>query len=247
MINAILIDDETDGLDDLTEALVKYCPEINVKGAFQLPHDGITAIQQLKPELVFLDVQMPGMSGFEVLQALSPVNFQVIFVSAYDRYAIKAIRFSALDYLLKPIDVDELCQAVSRVKARLKPETFSVQSVIHHSHHDEGRIARMAVPVSEGIDFIETRDVIYCEADSCYTRIHLVNGQVKVVTRVLKDFEELLSESDFCRVHNSFLINLVHVKRYVKGEGGYAVLTGDRHVDISRRRKEEFLSRLHRL
>jgi two-component system LytT family response regulator len=247
MINAILIDDEPDGLEDLQEALETYCPEVSVKGAFNVPQEGMEHIKKIKPDLVFLDVQMPGMSGFELLQKLAPVPFNVIFVSAYDRYAIKAIKFSALDYLLKPIDVDELMQAVSRVKERMAPASYSLQSVVHNAQHGSGRIERLAVPSTEGIDFFDVKDIIFCKADSCYTRIHLTNHQTKVVTRVLKDFEDLLSESGFCRVHNSFLINLSHVKRYIRGEGGYAILTDDHHVDISRRRKEEFLSLLNRL
>lgn len=247
MIRSILIDDERDGLDDLKEALEKYCPEISIVATFNVPAEAVEAIQTLKPDLVFLDVQMPGMSGFELLQKLSPVPFNVIFVSAYDRYAIKAIKFSALDYLLKPVDVDELLHAVSRVKEKMSSANYSVQSVLHNTRHDGGHIDRIAVPSTEGIDLFYTKDIIFCEADSCYTKLHFANKQSKLVTRVLKDFEDLLSESGFCRVHNSFLINLNHVKRYVRGEGGYAILTDDHHVDISRRRKEEFLSMLNRL
>ena len=247
MINAILIDDERDGLDDLRETLEKYCPEVSVKGTFNVPTDGLEAIKKIKPDLVFLDVQMPGMSGFELLQKLSPVTFNVIFVSAYDRYAIKAIKFSALDYLLKPIDVDELIQAISRLKERITPTPYSLQSVFHNTQQTSGRIERLAVPSTEGIEFFDVKDIIFCKADSCYTHVYLTDRQNKIVTRVLKDFEDLLSESGFCRVHNSFLINLTHVKRYVRGEGGYAILTDDHHVDISRRRKEEFLSLLNRL
>jgi two-component system LytT family response regulator len=181
------------------------------------------------------------------LEQLSPVSFDVIFVSAFDRYAIKAIRFSALDYLLKPVDVDELMRAVARVKERKTLNHFSVQSVLHNVQNKSGNIEKVAVPSSEGIDFFDVKDIIFCEADSCYTIIHLTYKKTKLVTRVLKDFEELLSESGFCRVHNSFLINIHHVKRYVRGEGGYVILTDDHHVDISRRRKEEFLSMLNRL
>jgi two-component system LytT family response regulator len=249
MINTILIDDERDGLEDLQEAIAKYCPEVSVMGAFNVPSEGLKAIQQLKPHLVFLDVQMPGTSGFELLQKLSPVSFDVIFVSAYDRYAIKAIKFSALDYLLKPVDIDELIQAVSRVQRRMfqLQHHSSVQSVIQNVQHHSGRIERLAVPSAEGIDIFDVDDIIFCKADSCYTHIYLVKGQRKVVTKVLKDFEDVLSDSGFCRVHNSFLVNLRHVKRYVRGEGGYVTLTDDHHVDISRRRKDEFLSLLDRL
>ena len=244
MINAILIDDEIDGLDDLKESIIKYCPDLSIKGAYQDPAKGLASIQELKPDLVFLDVQMPGMSGFDILQKLSPVSFQVIFVSAYDRYAIKAIKFRALDYLLKPIDVDALVNAVSRVKERMTPLPYSVQSVVQNVINPLGKLERLAVPSSTGIDFFNIQDIIYLKADDCYTRIYLVNVQSILVTKVLKDFEDLLTDSGFCRVHNSFLINLRHVKSYVRGEGGYVILTGNHHVDISRRRKELFLSQV---
>lgn len=247
MIYAILIDDEQDGLEDLQEAIEKYCPEISVRCACRNPLEGLEVIKQSKPDLVFLDVQMPGMSGFELLEKLSPVSFDVIFVSAFDRYAIKAIKFSALDYLLKPVDVDELVRAIARVKERKTQNHFSVQSALHNAQHRSGSIERVAVPSAEGIDFFDTKDIVFCKADSCYTMIYLANRKTKLVTRVLKDFEDLLSESGFCRVHNSFLINLRHVKRYVRGEGGYVILSDDHHVDISRRRKDEFLSLLNRL
>jgi two-component system LytT family response regulator len=247
MINAILIDDECDGLEDLQEAIVKYCKEINIVGVYTNPTDALQAIAQVKPNLVFLDVQMPGMSGFELLERLSPVSFEVIFVSAFDRYAIKAIRFSALDYLLKPIDIDELIRAVARVKER-KPETkFSIQSALHNASSRSNMIEQVAVPSATGIDLFQTKDIIYCKADGCYTVLYLTGKKSKLVTRVLKDFDDFLSESGFFRVHNSFLINLQHVKRYVRGEGGYVVLTDDHQVDISRRRKEEFLSILHKV
>jgi two-component system, LytTR family, response regulator len=247
MIKAILIDDERDGLEDLQESLAKYCKEINVLSAHTNPAEAVSDIAQLKPDLVFLDVQMPGMSGFELLERLSPVSFEVIFVSAFERYAIKAIRFSALDYLLKPIDVDELMRAVARVKEHKAGNSFSIQSALHNASSRSGAVEQVAVPSTEGIDFFQTKDIIYCKAEGCYTTLYLAGKQVKLVTRVLKDFEDFLSESGFLRVHNSFLINLKHVKRYVRGEGGYVVLTDDHEVDISRRRKDEFLSMLNKL
>jgi two-component system, LytTR family, response regulator len=249
MINAIIIDDETDGRETLTLAIEKYCTDITITGIYETPEQGLRAIRSSSPDLVFLDVQMPQMSGFDVLQQLSHIAFEVIFVTAYDQYAIKAIKFSALDYLLKPLDVDDLIHAIWRVKERLntRSNAFTYQSMLNNIQLKSGKIEKLAVPTLEGIDFFDTDDIIYCKAEGSYTALFLKDQKSKLVSKNLKDFENLLSESGFCRVHHSSLINLRHVQKYVKGEGGYVVLTGGHHVDISRRKREEFLSLLDKL
>jgi two-component system LytT family response regulator len=246
MINAILIDDEQTGLEALQLAIQKYCPDVVIKGVYNTPQQGLDGIRSLKPDLVFLDVQMPQMSGFDVLQQASPVTFDVIFVSAHDQYAIKAIKFSALDYLLKPVDVDELIHAVKKVKEKLnnKSNFFQYQSVLNNVQLRTGKIEKLAVPSLDGIDFFNTQDIIYCKADGSYTNLILKGNQQVLVCKNLKDFENILVESGFCRVHHSFLINLRHVQKYIKGDGGYVILTDQHHVDISRRKKEEFLALL---
>lgn len=246
MITAIIIDDEADGRDALQIALEKYCPEVAIAGIYATPEEGIAGIRQLKPSIVFLDVQMPQMSGFDVLQQLSPIIFEVIFVSAHDRYAIKAIKFSALDYLLKPVDVDDLIHAVKKVKERLHKEnnSYQYQSVLNNIQFKSGKIEKLAIPSLTGIDFFDTNDIIYCRADGSYTTLFLKDKQSCLVSKNLKDFENLLAESGFCRVHHSFLINLRHVQKYVKGDGGYVLLTEGHHADISRRKKDEFLALL---
>jgi two-component system LytT family response regulator len=246
MISTILIDDELSGLETLRLAIEKYCPEIAIKGSYQSPVEGLEKIRQIKPDLVFLDVQMPQLSGFDILQQASSSPFEVIFVSAHDQYAIKAIRFSALDYLLKPIDVDELMQSVRRVKESLNKRSslYRYQSVLNNIQLGSGRIERLAVPAADGIDFFNTADIIYCKADGSYTTMVLKNQQEVIVCKNLKDFENLLAQSGFCRVHHAYLINLRHVQKYIRGDGGYVILTGNHHVDISRRKKDEFLQLL---
>ena len=213
MINAILIDDEATGLEALQLVIEKYCPEVIVKGAYQAPQQGLEGIKKIKPDLVFLDIQMPQMSGFDVLQQASPVTFEVIFVSAHDQYAIKAIKFSALDYLLKPIDVDELLHAVKKVMGRLikKDNFYQYQSVLNNIQLKSGKIEKLAVPTLDGIDFFNTQDIIYCKADGSYTAIVLKNNRQTLVCKNLIDFENLLADSGFCRVHHSYLVNLRHV------------------------------------
>jgi two-component system, LytTR family, response regulator len=249
MIHALIIDDETDAREALRMTIEKYCPEVSLLGVYDTPQKGLAAIQELQPDLVFLDVQMPHMSGFDLLQQLSPLSFEVIFVTAHDQYAIKAIRFSALDYLLKPVDVDDLMRAVSKVQERLqqKNSTYQYQSVLNNIQYSTRKIEKLAVPTLEGIEFFNTDDIIYCQADGNYTRLFLKDKQSKLISKNLKDFESLLRESGFCRVHHSSLIHMKHVQKYVKGEGGYVILTDNHHVDISRRKKEEFLKLLDRL
>src|SRR5688572_5724664 len=184
MISAIIIDDEADGRDALRLALERYCPEIVIKNTCETAAAGVDAILKLKPELVFLDIQMPQMSGFDVLQKVSPVTFEVIFVSAHDQYAIKAIKFSALDYLLKPIDVHDLLQGVRKAKERLqlKKTQHQYQSVIHNIQFRSEKIKKLAVPSFEGIDLFELDDIIYCKAEGGYTTIYLKNKQSKLTS-----------------------------------------------------------------
>ncbi|RCR67742.1 LytR/AlgR family response regulator transcription factor [Larkinella punicea] len=243
MIKAIVVDDEADGRAAIAMALARYCPEVFIAESCETPEAGVRAIHAHKPDLVFLDIQMPRMSGFDVLQKLSPITFEVVFVSAYDRYAIQAIKFSALDYLLKPLDVDELIQAVRKVeeRLRLKNNPFGYQSVLHNLQFRDGKIKRLAVPALDGISFFDTDSIIFCRADGSYTTLYMRNKQQVVVAKKLKDFETLLAESDFCRVHHSALINVRHVQKYVKGEGGYVILSEGHHIDVSRRKKEDFL------
>lgn len=249
MISTIIIDDEADGREALKMAIKRYCPQIVIQQVCETPEQGLEAIRSLAPDLVFLDVQMPQMSGFDLLKLISPFNFEVIFVTAHDRYAIKAIRFSALDYLLKPVDIDDLRFALQKVKERLvKKNTYhQYQSVLYNLQHKAGKIERLAVPTQEGIEFFNTTDIIFCKAEGSYTHLILTQKRSQLVTRNLKDFESLLLETGFCRVHHTYLINMRHIQKYVRGEGGYVIMTDNHHVDISRRKKEEFLKLLDRI
>lgn len=249
MIRSIIIDDEHYGRLALKLALEKCCPDVEIIAICEGPEQGLKTIKSLQPDLVFLDVQMPNMTGFDLLQQLGPINFEVIFVTSHDQYAIKAIKFSALDYLLKPVDEDDLMQAVNKAKEHMQQtgSAYRYQSVLNNIHYRSGKIDKLAVPTLEGIDFYKTDDIIYCQADGNYTALFLTNHQKKLISKNLKDFENLLTGSGFCRVHNSFLINMQHIQKYIKGEGGYVVLTDEHHVDISRRRKESFLGMLDKI
>lgn len=247
MIKALIIDDEKHGRQSLQRALKNNCPDVEIMAALASPEEGISAIRKILPDLVFLDIQMPNMSGFDLLQHLAPIDFEVIFVTSYDQYAVKAIKFSALDYLVKPIEVHDLVQAIHRAKERLliKKSTHRYQSVLNNIQFRSGIIEKLAVSTLDGIDFFKTADIIYCEADGKYTTLYFTNHRKEVISKNLKDFENLLTDSGFCRVHNSYLVNMQHVQKYYKGDGGYVQLTEDHHVDISRRRKDAFLNRLN--
>ena len=249
MIRAIIIDDEQHGRQALLRALEANCPEVSVLAACETPEAGIARIKELQPNLVFLDIQMPNMSGFDVLQALTPVRFKVIFVTSFEQYAIRAIKFSALDYLLKPVDMDDLVHAVQRAKEHLHNGEGAqrIESVLNNIHHRTGKIDRLAVPTLQGIDFYKTDEIIYCEADGHYTSLHLPGGRIEVVSKSLKDFENLLSESGFYRSHHSALVNMTHIQKYIRGDGGYVVLTDGHSVPVSRRRKDAFIRLLDKI
>jgi len=248
MIRSIIIDDEPHGRHSLKNALVKYCPAVEVIAVCEDAEQGIETIKQMQPDLVFLDIQMPTMSGFDLLQQLDPISFEVIFVTSFDQFAVKAFKFSALDYLLKPVNPEELIQAVAKVE---NDSAVSIKnrfgSLLNNLHFKSGKIEKLAVPTSEGIDFFDTNDIIFCKAEGNYTIMFLTGNRKEVVPRTLKDFDNLLHTSGFCRVHNATLVNLTHVQKYIKGDGGYVILADGHHVDISRRKKEEFLSMLNKI
>jgi len=245
IIKTIIIDDEEDGREALRMA-ADYCPQLEIIAVCESAHDGLKAISEKKPDLVFLDIQMPHMSGFEMLQQLKTVDFQVIFVTAFDQYAIKAIKFSALDYLLKPIDIDELQTAVKKINVSENSDQNEYQLQALYKNIPKNKVVskRFAVPTLEGLLFLNSSEIIFCKADGNYTTIYLTGKRELVVSKALGDFEEFLESEGFYRIHHSYLININHLQEYVKGEGGYVKLTEGYHADVSRRKKEQFLKQL---
>ncbi|MVM33080.1 response regulator [Spirosoma sp. HMF4905] len=253
-LRAVLIDDETNAREALTNLLRILCPEVEIVGEAKNADLGIELIKKEKPNLVFLDIQMPGKTGFDLLASFDKVDFGVIFTTAYQEFAIRAFRFSAIDYLLKPIDPDELQAAVEKFKSQiagvnpqqlqiLQEHLDSTQSprLVERKKNDNQRIA---LPTAEGIHFVQMTDIIQCESLGSYTKFHLVKGAPIVVSRLLKEYEEILDNYYFFRVHQSNIVNLEHIKRYVKGDGGQVWMSDNTEIEVSRRRKEEFLSLL---
>jgi two-component system LytT family response regulator len=243
MIKAILIDDEVHCLDTLSILISDYCPDVQLMERCMSAKQGLTAIEKYNPELVFLDIEMPVMNGFEFLEQFKEIHFAIVFTTSYDQYAIKAIRFSALDYLLKPIDPKELIAAVHKVQTQKNlpsPEQF--QMLMSQVKHKEANFNKIAIPTSEGFELIPADQLVRCEADDNYTHLFLKNKNKIVACRTLKEVEEQLQDfSSFLRVHNSYLVNLNEVTKYVRGEGGYLVMSDGSTVNVSRSRKEALM------
>lgn len=243
MIKAIVIDDEVHCLETLNLLLKEYCPQVQLLEQCRSAKKGLEAIEKLKPDLVFLDIEMPTMNGFEMLEQFTEIPFAIVFTTSYDQYAIKAIRFSALDYLLKPIDPNELVNAVKKVQEqRHLPMAEQFQMLLKQVHGKNNQFNKIAVPTSEGFELIPADQLIYLEANDNYTHLFLKNKTKIIACRTLKEMEEqLLDFAFFVRVHHSYIVNLNEVTRYVRGEGGYLVMSDGSTVSVSRSRKESLL------
>jgi two-component system, LytTR family, response regulator len=245
MIKAIIIDDEMHCRKTLSILLKEYCPDVQVIEQCENGEDGVEAIKKSKPDLVFLDIEMPRMNGFEMLEQFSEIPFAVIFTTGYDQYAIKAFRFSALDYLLKPIDHEELKKAVLKVSRQvLYPLPQQLEILLQKIHHQPAAINKIALPTMEGLQMIPVDSIVSCASDRNYTAVLLKGKQKIIVSKILKDIEEMLEEYSFLRVHHSYIVNLNEISKYVKGEGGCLVMSDGSSVDVSRSRKEILLQKL---
>ena len=247
MIKALIIDDETHCVQRLQRLVEENAADhVAIIGNATSVENGIASIRQFDPDLVFLDVQLHDQSGFDLLEQLGEKNFGVIFTTAYEKYAVRAFRFSALDYLLKPIDAEDLVRAIQKVSAaHLQKDTADkLDALLHNFRNVHGSAKRIAVPVSSGLEFITVGDIIRCESSINYTTIFLQNKQQLLVAKTLKEFDELLGDYNFFRVHNSHLVNLSYIKNFNKGKGGYVTMTDGAVVEVSTRRKDQFLKRL---
>ncbi|MBK9632071.1 MAG: response regulator transcription factor [Saprospiraceae bacterium] len=244
-MKVLIIDDEQHCVKTLTWALQEYCSNVDIIGTAKNGEEGFEKINQLRPDLIFLDIEMPIMSGIDMLEKFEKIDFKVVFTTAYDQYAIKAIKLNACDYLLKPIDKDELKSAVEKIQ--MSDSTFingeRIQN-IKHNLHVLPTLQKIAIPSSEGILFFDLNTIVHLEASSNYTVIYFDNETKLVSSRTLKEYEELLPAEIFFRCHHSHLINLKFIKKYIKGEGGFVDLGHGQMVEVSRRKKLEFLELL---
>ncbi|HSC36626.1 MAG TPA: response regulator [Chitinophagaceae bacterium] len=245
MITAIIIDDEMKGRIALRQKIKDYCPEVSLLGEAADGREGLQLIEQLHPDVVFLDIEMPVLDGFGMLQQLERKQFHLIFTTAYNQYAIKAIRFAAFDYLLKPVDIEELRNAIGKIKEQqLQQDTGRRLQVLEHNLKNKYALNKIAISTRDGLQLFNIADIIRIEAQSNYTVFSFTSGPKRTVSKTLKEFETLLPSDLFFRPHHSHLINLHYVKRYLKGDGGQVEMQNGDYVDVSRKRKEDLLKLL---
>lgn len=243
-LKAVILDDEPDAVSLLQLQLTKYCPQINNITAFTNPQKALLEIKSLKPDLLLIDIEMPLMNGFEVLQALIPFDFPVIFITAYNQYAVKAFKFNALDYLVKPIDTNDLIEAVIRAEKKQTPTTTQL-SLLQKQMRGEP-VNKIAIPTQNGISFIDLNEIIYAEASDNYSKLILNDGKIFIVSKTLKDLQEVLEESHFLRIHRQYIINLNHVKHFNRTES-LLTMVNKAELSIARNQKERLIEMYKRL
>jgi two-component system LytT family response regulator len=225
--------------------LAKFCPQVKIIGTAGNANTGFDLIKKVSPQLAFLDIEMPYGNAFDLLNRLEEVNFQIIFVTAFDQYAIKAFKYSALDYLLKPINIEELKNAVDKVTKHINSKSANekITTLLHNLDPAKTANPKIAIAGLNGVTFINIENVIRMEAQKNYTIVYINNGQKILATKNLGSFEELLPESLFCRIHHSHIVNLNCIKRYNKGRGGYLEMEDGTEIEVSVRKKDSFLER----
>jgi two-component system LytT family response regulator len=245
MIKTILVDDERSSLESLSFELDAYCPDVKVIATCKDPQEGLKKIVELKPDLVFLDIEMPGMNGFELLQSLSSISFDVIFVTAYDQFAVRAFEFNAVDYILKPVRKMKLVQAVNKVQERNQHQFNPSQLAALMQNlqlQSKSGLEKIALPIGEGFSMVHVNDICYLKAESNYTWVHLISKEKHLIAKTLKEVEGLLNFPQYFRAHKSYLVNLNHVDKYVRGQGGYLVTSGGEHIPVARSQKNDLIN-----
>jgi len=247
-MKAIIVGDELYCTEVLSTLLQKHCPEVNILAEFTDPQRAVPYILDHNPDLLFLDIEMPRLNGFDLLERCKPIHFQVIFTTAYNQYALRAIKLSALDYLLKPIDADELKEAVVKAQQQFDKPEWGQFELMEQTRRNEGAVPKqIALSTLEGLSFVEVADIIYCKSEGSYCRLFFANDDVILLSKSIKDVGELLIACGFMRVHHSYLINLNHITKYIRGEGGEVIMKNGHNLPISRSKKADFLERITKL
>jgi two-component system LytT family response regulator len=246
-LRTILIDDEPRGLNSMQKLLELNCPDVTIVGTCTNTDDAIERINQLNPDLVFLDIAMPVKNGFDLLRELKEPQFEVIFVTAHNNFMIEAFHFSAIDYLLKPVEDDLLIDAVKRAKKRIidKSGSKNIETFLHNIQQRQSpQNMKLCVPSLKGFQVVELNDILYAEAAGNYTNFYFANQHPICTSKPIHEYEELLGDAGFVRIHKSHVVNLLHVKEYLKGEGGSVILSNGKEIEVARRKKDAFLSKM---
>ncbi len=246
MIRTVLVDDENNSIKVLQKLLQEYCPQVTVVGTADGVETGADVILFVRPDLVILDIEMAQGNAFDLLNQLQPLSFQVIFVTAFDNYALRAFKYSAVDYLLKPVNIRDLCTAVERVSDKFEEKSVigRMTALLQNLSGVQQLDQKVAIPTLNGFLFITLREIIRLEAKASYTVIYLTNKEEIIATRSIKDYEDLLPEAFFCRIHSSHIINMQKIQKYQKGRGGYVTMEDNSTIEVASRRRDEFMQRL---
>lgn len=242
MIRSVIVDDESGNVEVLENMLTNFCTGITVAGTASNVEEAYALIQEKRPDLVFLDIEMPGKNAFDLVDRLSPISFEIIFVTAFEQYATRAFRYSALDYLLKPVGITELNEAVERARARISARNFQ-QRMDNYFDFTQKKQPKIAIQVNDGYSFYNYNDIVFCTAINAYTEIHFADGSKIMSSNNLKHFDDLLPADNFCRIHRSYLVNLDHVVKYFSGRSGSIQLSTGDILEVAQRKKDELLKR----
>lgn len=245
MLRAIILEDEEDSRNLLIGFLRDYCPQIQVLASADSVTSGLDAIYYYQPDVVFMDIQLKGETSFDLLQKLREIHFEIIFITAYDSYMLNAIKFSAIDYLLKPVNVNDLKTAVAKVEKKRNQAKFNKSlEVLLSNFRNNYQDHKIAIPSTDGYVFIKVSNIIYLESDGAYTSFHLKQQEKLVTSKNIKEYEDLLFDHNFFRIHKSYIINMAEMTKYIRGEGGYVIMSNNATFGVSRRRKDDFLKML---
>jgi len=247
LFKAIIIEDEAKGLNNLKNLLKEHCPQVNIIGDAGSISEGAALLEEESPDMAFLDISLPDGLVFQLLNQIRPIDFEVIFVTAYEEYAVKACEYSSIGYILKPIDPDALKEAVARINLRQNSEVEKRLDLFNSYYNNPNAFTKMSISALDGIYFVNIADIVRFEAEDNYTHIYLKSGERITASKTIKAYEDLLAPFNFYRVHKRHVINLNFMRKFVKGDGGYLVMDDDIQIEVSRRRRPAFMERMKRL
>jgi len=245
ILKAVIVEDEKASRETLANYITKYCPDVRILAMADSVSSGLEVIKQHSPDIVFLDVEMPYGNAFDLLEQVEEITFETVFVTAYSDYAVKALNFSASYYILKPIDINELIAAVEKIKTEREKDhhTLHARILLENIKSVNKQLHKIVLPLLNGFEVVQIKDIIRCQANDNFTNFYLIDGSKQVICRTLKFYENMLTDFDFVRIHKSHMVNIQHIRKYIKGKGGQVVMSDDTMVDVSANRKQELLER----